>query len=245
MGSRSWLRLLPWLPLGLLAVVLCRVRERSWPWLCEPCGSIPSSSDIHGLSPRPHPAAVASLVSPQRHGAFLLPGFPAAFYMCGGGRGEGAGCPSAIVGWPKLPWQGEAPGLGLCVRAAVQGGLAEALAGTVCSSPEQTAGSLSALPTELGLTALAREGWRRAGGLGWGGVWVWEWLHPWVLPAESWRWVVFTGRREPGPQPSGCAWHFLEFLGAEGPLVNKPTELGSQRCKLCHEEKSNNPNLPP
>lgn len=58
-----------------------------------------------------------------------------------------------------------------------------------------------------------------------------------ALLAEIWR--CFYREKGSGFQPSGRARHFLEFLGVEGPLVNKTTQLGSQRCKLCHEGKKN------
>lgn len=61
--------------------------------------------------------------------------------------------------------------------------------------------------------------------------------------AEIWRW--FYREKGPGFQPSGRARHFLEFLGAEGPLVNKTTQLGSQRCKPCHEGKKTQTNNNP
>lgn len=118
------------------------------------------------------------------------------------------------------------------MRAPKRGGLSKRPAGTVCSSFEQTTGSLSALSTMLGPVIWKEKVWEECCLLGGGG----ECGNGFIpaLPAEIWCW--FYWEKGPGLQPSGRARHFLEFLGAEGPLVNKPTQLGSQRCKLCHEE---------
>lgn len=65
----------------------------------------------------------------------------------------------AIFGGPKFPQQREDPGLSLCVLTPKQRGLSEQPAGTVCSSFEQTTGSLSALSTVPGLIIWKEKVW--------------------------------------------------------------------------------------
>lgn len=132
-----------------IAALRHQVGEESRPRLRKLHGGVPRSSEIQDLHPRLHPEAIAPQYHPKDIYIYFF--FPPAIAssLCEQSF-WGAGCQSGRFLGPKLPQRRDDPGLSLCVRTLKQGGLSEQPAGMVCSSFEQTTGSLSALSTAPG-----------------------------------------------------------------------------------------------